>query len=148
LAAERQHAARVEGVSKPEPQPRPEGCPPPEATPLDGDFYRLVRKSLQIGQEVPADEWVPPYQKRRSECTGQPERCECHAHSIFANIDDLLRARDLVPWVRSKAIGRVQLVADHGVGLKSDSLLGPSHYDWWPHNENVVPQGEVVEAAA
>ncbi len=125
---------------------RPPGCPPATAAPPDGTFFRLVSGKLRVG-EAPGDgEWVLPVSKPKGECAGATDRCDCHAHSVFADVDDLRRARTWSQWVRSKAIASLQLRSDMGLIEASPSDIGDSHNDWWPINGD-PPEALVVEEA-
>lgn len=75
------------------------------------------------------------------------EQCDAHAHSVFADLSELMKARIFVPWTRRKTISRVALSPDMGVVASSPNALGESHHDWWPSPLALVPEAIVVEGS-
>lgn len=124
----------------------PASCPPSHAEPRSGFFYRLVGATLNVGDVPAGDEWLLPYAKRKGDCVGRTDLCDCHSHSVFSEIEDLRAARRLVPWAAKKGIAQVLLSTDDGVLAASASELGDSHHDWWPTQPEVLPASTVVEA--
>jgi hypothetical protein len=128
--------------------PLPEGCPPETAQPKAGVFFRLASRHLAVGATVVGDEWTLPYAKAKGECVGHTARCECHAHSLFLDVNDLLEARKVLNWVRQKSIASITIDETMGVLEHTPApALGESHHDWWPHDD-VQPEAVVTEAAA
>lgn len=125
----------------------PPGCPPASAVAAGGAFYRLVGRSLALGEAPGANDWILPHKKRKGECAGQTQVCECHAHSLIADLDHVRLAWKLVPWVRKKAVARVDLDGSMGRILQWPTDVFPSHYEWWPTPATLVPRCEVVEGA-
>jgi hypothetical protein len=125
----------------------PEDCPPGDAVPMSGEFFRFTAPKLQPGDIAPADDWVVPYQKQKGECVGCPDRCECHAHSIFRDRGDVERAREISPFARKKSIASLVLSPQMGLVRQSPTDALPSHHDWWPTDPSVAPSAAVVEAA-
>lgn len=126
----------------------PLGCPPASSVAAGGSFYRLVAGSLTVGEASGSNDWILPYNKTKGECAGKPEVCECHAHSLIADLDHVRLARELVPWVAKKGIARVDLDASMGRILECPTAVFPSHYEWWPTPASLVPHSEVVEGAS
>ncbi len=127
---------------------RPDGCPPSDAVAANGEFYRLTRRNLTEGEVPGDDDWTLPFQKRKGDCAGRADLCECHAHSVFENLDDLEGARKANPWVRKKSVAVVELEPAFGKIRKSGTDLLPSHHDWWPAEPRSVPSAVVVKGAA
>jgi hypothetical protein len=91
---------------------------------------------------------VLPLFTKKSEAFHQYDMCMAYSFSMFADLDVLLKARDSVPFVRRKSIARVELTSGMGRILETESPIGPTHHDWWPSEENLVPHAEVVEGRA
>lgn len=123
----------------------PDGCPPEGQIPANGTFYRLSRPSAKLGDILPKEAWVLPVDTKTSESYQKYDQCSAHAFSICAELDDLVLARQLVPWASKKSIVRLELTPDMGVVLKTPSPVGDSHHDWWPSVGNEAPRAEVVE---
>jgi hypothetical protein len=121
----------------------PDRCPPDGAVGAVGVFFRLVRKNLKEGDTPSADDWLPPYRKRKGECVGGGDRCECHAHSLIGDLQSIEAARESVPWVRGKAVARVELLPSMGKTLETPSAIA-NHHDWWPSPGDLVPESVVV----
>lgn len=125
----------------------PAGCPPSDASPRTGVFYHFVRGVLNAGDTTEPTDWEIPYLKRKGDCAGCPERCECHAHSLFTDIEELRKARLAIPWSRKKAIASIELNAGMGVLKQTQSDVGDSHHDWWPSDPGMAIRAPVVEGA-
>jgi hypothetical protein len=123
----------------------PVGCPPAEAAPRSGLFYRYVAPALPVGGQPGADDWIPPHSKRKSPCFGCHDRCECHAHSLLERLDEAIKGREAVPALRRKAIASVAMSLDMGLLAHTPSDVGKSHHDWWPARPDEVPESVVVE---
>jgi len=121
----------------------PGDCPPSSAQEPQGAFFRLVSGSLREGEVAGDGDWILPAMKTKGDCAGVTDRCECFAHSLFEDADDLLRAREQIAWARRKAIAEIELTPEMGVIEASPSDLGDSHHEWWPA-DNQVPQSQVV----
>lgn len=127
------------------PVPFPPNCPPADAVPKPGTYYRLGRKGLAVGDVTTADCWLRPYETRRGELYKQPERVEAHALSVFAVAEDLHAALELTPWLAQKPVAAVTVGDDDGVLLHTPQPEGHSHHDWWTNPYDLAPSGEVVE---
>lgn len=125
----------------------PEGCPPEGHVAPDGTFYRLTRGNLLVGEAPSDDEWRLPVDKP-GPAYRQYDECDAYAHSVFGDVDVLLRARVSVPWTRKKSIARLALAPEMGRILETPSELGPTHHDWWPSSDGLAPQAVVVEGSA
>lgn len=126
-------------------EPFPQGCPPDDATPMPGIYYRLTNRRHEVGDLTAADSWLRPYETRGNPFYRQPELCEAHGLSLFADIVDLSEARDIVPLMRRKPVASVQIHHDDGV-LRHTPLdgHGESHHDWWTSPFDLLPQAEVI----
>lgn len=132
--------------------PLPAQCPPAAATPTDGTYFRLVRKELTLGAVTNKGDWRKPYKANVGECSGQVDRCECHALSVYADVADAVRALALIPPYKPKAIAEVRITDGMGVLQRtpSDAPSGPvhdSHHEWWPTPPDLVPNATIVRVA-
>ncbi|BBH17184.1 hypothetical protein Back2_14710 [Nocardioides baekrokdamisoli] len=121
----------------------PPGCPPLGHAAAQGTFYRLTSPGLSVGQA--ADEgWTLPVANKTSAAYQQLDNCFAYAYSVFRDIEDLIAARELIGWARKKTIARVDLSPPLGRTLRTWSPIGPSHHDWWPSTDDLVPPTTVV----
>jgi hypothetical protein len=126
----------------------PNDCPPTSSRPPAGTYYRLVGGHLRVGESVPAEDWTLPLRKRKGECAERADRydvCECFAHSIFADANDLMEGRKTSSWARGKAIAQVELCHDMGRIEPTYADLGSSHHEWWPSPLDLIPQAVVMQ---
>ena len=126
----------------------PVGCPPDDAVPPDGDFFRLTARNLSEGDVPGAEDWQLPFEKRKGDCAGRSDVCSCRAHSVFTDRSDVDFARAASPWARRKSVSRLKLEPDCGKVVASESEILPSHHDWWPTFTSDVPASVVIMAAA
>lgn len=110
----------------------PDSCPPADAERRSGQFYRLTRKGLKVGDASTEGDWLLPYQKRMGQCVGKADLCECHAHSVFVDLDEIVAAAKISKWVRGKSVAAIRIGPDDGLLAHRPSSLGESHHDWWP----------------
>lgn len=122
----------------------PRGCPPDDAVPSSGDFFRLVGKDVPVGGTPGADDWVLPYRKAKGPCMGKIDECLCHSHSLFADITDARLVIKLIPAFRNKLIAKVTLTPNMGRIKHTPREKTPSHYSWWPATPDLVPTATVV----
>ena len=129
----------------------PQQCPPPTAAARTGPFFRLVRAELEVGQQTDKADWRKPYKNGVGQCAGGVEICDCHAYSVYSELEDAERAIALVPPYRPKSIAAVEMNADLGVleptpTKGSAGLIHDSHHNWWPSPSSLLPAGIVVAA--
>ena len=124
----------------------PESCPPSDASTDLGTFYRFVAGTLGVSATPTADDWTPPHAKRKGPCVGKVEECECHAHSLYSDLEDVVNERLLLGSTMSKkAIARVDITPADGL-IRASPLNGDSHVDYWPSETGHLPQASVVMA--
>lgn len=102
----------------------PPNCPPSDAFPPEGTFYRLV------SNDPPTEADFLPV---RIESPNRYVKCECQAYGISTNLDpvDFVQLRKRVPVTRNKktAMG----VLDSNCGLvKPTPVQNNTHHTWWP----------------
>lgn len=113
----------------------PANCPPPDAKPMGGTFYRLTNGKLKVDEVSKPNDWILPYKKNMGACAGKADSCGCHAHSLFSDLDDIIAAGHMSPWVRSKSVGAIEVGPGDGDLVNSPSQQGASHHDWWPSRD-------------
>lgn len=134
--------SEVDGVA------RPLHCPPANASARTGTFYRLAAKTLPSGSATTAADWSLPFANRKGECAGRSDVCECHAFSVFEELDDAVRATELIPPFKGKSIASVAVIPAMGVLMKTPVGAGggqvlDSHHDWWPTPSTLIPVATV-----
>jgi hypothetical protein len=90
--------------------------------------------------------WQRPYERKNGDYWGRDELCEAHALSVFANKDDLDRARGFTPWMRQKSVAQIAITESDGSLKNTPTPEGDSHHDWWTSPYDYIPQAVVVEA--
>lgn len=123
----------------------PAGCPPAGHSAAGGVFYRLTRANLMPGDVPSQEDWTLPLYTKKSAAFQQFDQCDAYSYSMFGDIQVLHQARESVPWARKKSIAEVRLEPTMGRILETDSLIGPSHHDFWPNEDNLIPPAQVVE---
>ena len=127
-------------------EPFPEGCPPEGAQPMEGTFYRLANKALDVGEPTDEASWLRPYQTRGTPYYKKPELPEAHGLSLFADLDDLHRALAFSPGMRKKSVAEVTITTNDGDLLHSPIEGGKTHHDWWTAPYDLIPKARVIEA--
>lgn len=125
----------------------PPECPPAEAAPKPGTYYRLAQRTLMVGDETTAASWLRPYETRGTEFYKKPDLPEAHGLSIFASLDDVHAAAEFSSWVRSKSVAEITISGSDGDLLHTPVELGESHHDWWTNPYDLAPVGVVVVEA-
>ena len=106
----------------------PEDCPPNDALPADGVYYRIVRN-----MPLDASDFVSVYEqnRRRAESVarrGQRSLCETMGLSVYANRDDAIQTA--LRYNIGDKIASVLLTADAGLTLYTGDGFN-SHHTWW-----------------
>jgi hypothetical protein len=128
-------------------EPFPEGCPPPAASPIPGTFYRLADKKHGVGAATGPSSWLRPYETHGSPYYKQVEDPEAHGLSLYAQLDELERARDIATWLGKKSVAEVTIGHDDGDLRHSPIDGGASHFDWWTSPYDLQPSAVVVAAS-
>lgn len=107
----------------------PEGCPPEDAKPGSGWFFRFVNKN-----PVTAKDFIRPIDRPNADYADD-ERCSASALSLFADADDVTLAQKLVPGFKKRKVAQGELTPRMGVikntPMNVDGTRFTSHYDWW-----------------
>lgn len=107
----------------------PEDCPPEQATPASGTYYRIVRNDPPESSDFVS---VYHLNRRRAEIAikrGERTQCETMGLSVYANRNDAAANARRFKNIGDK-IARITLRAESGKTLKTDGGY-PSHYTWW-----------------
>jgi len=124
----------------------PEGCPPSEALPISGIFFRCVNSDPPN-----QDDFLSAIEKNPRRRNPEDE-CKLYGVSMYTQIDDIKRLRNISPPFREMQIAQGQLGSEHGVMRNTKSKYGNSHYTMWffkeidvSSNFSVIPIEEVRE---
>jgi hypothetical protein len=113
---------------------------------MEGGFFVLAEGNLQPGDATGRMTWQRPYEKPNGEYMGQTDNVSANALSVFSDVADLHRAREINPWVRKKAIASVEISLADGWLKHTPAALGDSHHDWWTDPYDLIPAATVIEA--
>ena len=120
----------------------PKDCPPEEAKPKPGTYYRLAEKHHQPGEVAAKGSWLRPY--RRGRWKGRLELCEAHALSVMDDLKDARQFREINPWAGAQALARVEIGPDDGRLLQTPEEDCDSHHDWWTNPADLYPANNIV----
>lgn len=124
----------------------PPGCPPDDAAPKPGVYFRLCRKGAKISQTAGPETWLRPYETPKGQYYKRTEDPEAHGISVFADVGDLRDSAKICPWLKEKPVAEVKIQESDGVLRHSPhDTLGRSHHDWWTNPFDFMPTGIVVE---
>lgn len=102
-------------------EPLPDQCPPVDASPPNGTFYRLAEDSLPKCSDFWSHRKLWPSKKFNT--------TECLAMSLSVYTDPAqLEALKLMKPHAKKAIVAVNLTSSAGLVKKT---FGPHHHSWW-----------------
>ena len=107
----------------------PDDCPPAEATPADGIYYRIVKND-----PPEAGDFVSLYRLDRRLAVlrikrGTVTQCETMGLSVYADADDATYWAERLPKIGDK-IARLVLAPSAGEILPTPRE-GNSHHTWW-----------------
>lgn len=125
----------------------PPQCPPAEATPKPGTYYRLSSRSLKLGDATTPASWMRPHETRGSLYYKQPDVCAAHGLSLFADLDDVHAAAELSSWVRGKSVAETTIGEADGVLEHTPTATAKSHHNWWTDPVDRIPDGVIVVEA-
>lgn len=111
-------------------------CPPSDATPCNGAYFRLANSSPATSADFFSQQRLQPGKV----FTGNGvDGCIARAVSLFQDKEDAEKRRKL-PKFRHAAIAKVSLEPKDGVMKKT---FGSSHYSWWRSTEFDVSQAMI-----
>ncbi len=109
----------------------PDGCPPAEAVPASGEFYRLVdhdpveevdfwsHRELSDAGLIGTQRWT------------EEMECRAVACSVFQDKDDAVSAQGMSGRMRKKRIAMGDVSGDGVLLATPSSRTGSSHHSWW-----------------
>ena len=103
----------------------PEGCPPPEAKPANGEiYYRLANNFPPTEKDFHSPKKLNP---KRVLKQGE---CRARALSVFQTVAECNLVRNVCRVFRECLIVRITIDATFGLILYTPED-GATHYDWW-----------------
>lgn len=98
-------------------------CPPPEASPVDGDVYRCCKQSPPSDRDMQTHE--------ESGRLPDADSCLRRALSVFrSEIDAQHQVRLFRRWP-TKYVAKATLTGAHGQSMQTTGQQ-PTHTSWWP----------------
>lgn len=114
----------------------PQYCPPADATPCNGDYFRLANGDPATSADFFSQRKLQP----NKIFTGNGvDECITRAVSLFQDKSDAVKRMKL-PKFKRAVIARVRLEPKDGMMKKTFS---GSHYSWWRSTEFDVSQAKV-----
>ena len=107
----------------------PEDCPPEQAVPANGTYYRIVRNDPPESSDFVSVYHLDRIRASRVIRSGRRTQCETMGLSIYADMNDAVANARRFKNIGDK-IARITLRAESGKTLKTDGGY-PSHYTWW-----------------
>lgn len=107
----------------------PSQCPPPDAVPPEGEYYRAVSVDCSEKDFIPYARLYPNRKYRGAMA------CVSRALSIYTDIDDCINVTKLPAFQNSGQthIAKVVLTGKDGLVLKGKNK--DSHLSWWRTND-------------
>ncbi|MCZ4520729.1 hypothetical protein O4220_19645 [Rhodococcus ruber] len=119
----------------------PNQCPPADAAPAEGVFYRLVDELPPTGDDVLSHMQIK-LDGRRFQDRNFDDECMASGLSLFNDDAPLLKKRAKLPALRKKMLAKGDI---SGPGKIKQSGADISHYTWWrPIGDNGWESFEVV----
>ncbi len=103
----------------------PDACPPADAQPGEGTYFRLLR-----GNAPTPRDWVRPRDMPKHSGLTNWSLCKASAYSIYRDFSDLDALRAAVPGMRKWLTAQGELRPDMGVTTPTP-VNGNSHTSWW-----------------
>jgi hypothetical protein len=116
----------------------PQYCPPPDATPSIGTYYRIAEGDPTTSSDFFSQRKLQPNKVFKGQGV---DECIARAVSLFQNIDDA-KKRQKLPKFRPSVIACVTLEPKDGMIKKT---FRDSHYSWWRSKLFNVEQAKVVD---
>ena len=114
----------------------PELCPPVDAVPCEGTYYRIAKGNTASNGDFFSQRKLQP----NKVFTGLGvDECVARSISLFSDINDAIRRLKL-PKFRNAQIAAVTLEPKDGVMKKTFS---DSHYSWWRSTNFEVSQAKI-----
>lgn len=107
----------------------PHDCPPPNAKPANGDFYRLIKSQHDFPCAEDFRSW-----REHNEGKEPPHgitECQVCGLSVLQSLDDVRRLQKKVPGFRKDVVARGNLIPDLGLVKHTPTAKENSHHTWW-----------------
>lgn len=108
----------------------PKRCPPNDAHPAQGVFYRAVK--CVPPTEMDFLRWIDEPHN-----LGKKKNCDAFSISLFSSVEALKKSLfDRFPnrWSKESGCGVVEVVLGTDVGVMQQGRADPSHYNLWLQN--------------
>ena len=121
----------------------PEDCPPEQASPANGTYYRIVKND-----PPEPDDFVSLYRQNRRRAenivkAGMRSQCEIMGLSVYADIDDAIQCALRYPRIGDR-IASLSLAPESGKVLHTGGAF-KSHSTWWKVEEfDATIEGRIV----
>ncbi|MET9203350.1 hypothetical protein [Gordonia sp. NPDC003585] len=126
------------------PEHFPDSCPPADASPAEGFFYRIVDAAPPQDDDFLSNLRLFQLGKRFKRGKNWTDDCQAAGLSVLADRDEAINLRDSCGPMRRKAIAHGDTT---GIGLMKHTpgRAGASHHTWWlPEGEKPASDFEVV----
>ena len=106
----------------------PENCPPAEAEPASGKFYRLV-----VHDPAQEEDFKTPFEENPRRFSNKPDikNCGLSVQTDIRGIKQLKKATKWVPRFKNSQIAEGELNPMLGLIQHTPSPEYKSHYSWW-----------------
>lgn len=107
----------------------PASCPPDDAEPAAGKYYRIVDEDPPDADDFLGDLRLQQLGKRRKRKWS--DECKAFGVSILADRDEVLKLRNAVGPMREKAIAYGDITGDGVMKHTPNPPSMKSHHTWW-----------------
>ena len=114
----------------------PPGCPPAEATPSDGPFFRL-------GSIPPEDSDFWSHRKRFPNKFFQVSECQARSISVFDSASAVENLKRRYPILTQKPIFQIDLTPKDGLALQTGD--NEHHFSWWRSTEFQMTTIKIID---
>lgn len=115
----------------------PEQCPPKDANPCDGCYYRIVKSLPTPSEDYFSQRAMNPDKVFSGEGI---DECIARSVSLFNSVDEA-KKRLKLPRFKNQTIVSVALEPKDGIMKKS---FGPAHYSWWRSTEFDITKAKLA----
>lgn len=120
------HHARVGSPDYSWPTDLPDSCPPSEAMPSTGLYYRLLRSNPATSKD-----YIRPRDSRKHRDLTGDDLCKASAFSVYADVEDARRVRETSPGFTHRIVAQGELKPEMGVLHPTPTATTESHASWW-----------------
>lgn len=125
------------------PEDFPEGCPPEQASRVNGTYYRIVKNDPPESGDFVSNYHLNQKRAEREISRGRRTQCETMGLSVYTESVDAIQCAQQFPKLGSK-IAHLFLTPASGTALKTGSGWD-SHNTWWkPQGFDPVGSAQVI----